>query len=355
MRPDRGSDGGRDRRPAWRRRPPAGRWDGDADRGDPHGPRRSGRQPQTATSDLDPELAALSAELAIAGARARAAMSSSASPSPAFAAGLRVRRLATGPVRDALDPRGPAGPAGSVAVPAAGPAIPSLFGQLAAPRWTALAAATVIVFASIGLTQGSSHALAPQAHLASTTATTIRRDGEVRSAVDGAAVEIGDVVSVAAGGEAVLVIGTSEARLQGGAAIQLDRLDPGSVALVQLAGRVYHRVDGPAGPAYIVRTASVTWTAQGAAFDVRREPLPGGGESATLLAVEGALAVEAADFRGSIVAGRRAVIRLDAATPDVAIGPIETAAVDDAWLAENARRDRDQGRPLGILETVTSP
>ena len=355
MRPDRGSVGGRDLRPSWRRRSRGGRWDGDADRGDPLGPRQSGLPAQTATSDLDPELAALSAELAIAGARARAAMSSSASPSPAFAASLRVRWLVARPRAEPPDPGAAAGPAGSIAVLAPAPAVPSLFGQLAAPRWTALAAATIIVFASIGLTQGSSHAVAPQAHLASTTGTTVRHDGTVRSAGDGSAVETGDVVSVAAGGEAVLVIGTSEARLGGGAAIQVDRLDPGGVTLVQLGGRVYHRVDGAAGPTYVVRTASVTWTARGAAFDVRREALPGGGESVTVLAVEGALAVEAADLTGTVVAGRRALIRLDAATPDVAIGPIEAGSVDDAWLAENARRDRDQGRPLGILETLTSP
>ena len=349
MRPD-----GRRREPRHRldgwHRASARAWDVDPTRADPGAFDGPVIPLHAAIGDLEPELAALSAELAVAGSRARAASAATAAPGSDFAAALRERLVgqlpqpaSTGPATGARD--------ATIAVPGVPQVHPvrsSLFDQLAAPRWTALTAAAVIVFAAIGLTTDRVVPVPPQAHVAAASSASIRHAGSERAAAPGATIGAGDTVAVAAGGEAILVIGGSEARLDGGATVELDRLDSGGIELIQLTGHAYHRVDVPSGASYIVRTASITWTAQGTAFDVDREVVDGG-EQVTVLAVQHAVAMAGPDLTGSVLEGRRAVVRLGGELPDVAIGDADAASLHDPWLIANARRDLDEGRPLGIL------
>jgi hypothetical protein len=344
MRPDRRFREPRHRLDGWRRAA-ARPWDVDPPRPDPaafdgpiiplHG----------ATTDLEPELAALSAELAIAGSRARVHTDPDLAPGADFAASLRDRLLAQLPQPA---PVAAAGVGGAVAVPAARPSPTALFDHLAAPRWTALAAAAVIVFAAIGVTTDRVVPVAPQAHVASASGATIRHDGTDRAATAGATIAAGDTVTVGSGGQAVLAVGESEARLGSDASVEVDRLATDGIELVQLAGRVYHRVDVPTGASYVVRTASVSWTATGTAFDVDRE-LASGGERVTVLAVQHAITIQGPDLTGSLLEGRRAVVQLGGELPEVTIGDAAPGTLDDPWLVSNARRDREQGLPLGIL------
>jgi hypothetical protein len=346
MRPDRRRREPRHRLGGWRRAS-ARAWDVDPARADPGQFDGPVIPLHAAIGDLEPELAALSAELAIAGSRALAASAAMSAPAPEFAAALRERLVGQ------LPQPAPSGPAtgprdATIAVPVAHPVRSSLFDQLAAPRWTALTAAAVIVFAAIGLTTDRVVPVPPGAHVAAASAASIRHGGSERAAAAGATIGAGDTVAVAAGGEAILVIGGSEARLDGGATVELDRLDSRGIELIQLTGHAYHRVDVPSGASYLVRTASITWTAQGTAFDVDREVVDGA-EQVTVLAVQHAVGIEGPDLTGSVLEGRRAVVRLGGELPDVAIGDADVASLHDPWLIANARRDRDEGRPLGIL------
>lgn len=323
-----------------------------------------------ATSGLEPELAALSAELAIAGARARAGTSigrvesdDELAPSATFAADLRARLLAQFPAPVAAGAAVAAGAGATRPAPLAapvtfdGPAIPgvlqpvrsALFDQLAAPRWTALAAAAVIVFAAVGLATDRVTPNVPMARIASATGASIVHGGAVRAAAAGAPLAVGDVVRVADGGDATVTIDASEARLGPGASIELDEVDASRIELVQLGGRVYHRVDVPAGQTYAVRTASITWTARGTAFDVERTALGAGTERVTVLAVQHSIAIDGPDLDGSLSEGRRAVVVLSGASPDVHLGEVDGSTLADPWLVVNAERDRAEGRSLGIL------
>ena len=326
-----------------------------------------------ATSGLEPELAALSAELAIAGARARAGTSigrvesdDELAPAAAFAADLRARLLAQLPAPVAAGAGGAAGTTGVAGVAHAAslagpvgldagatpgalrPVRSTLFDELAAPRWTALAAAALIVFAAVGLATDRVTANVPEARIASAAGASIVHGGAARAASAGATLAVGDVVRVADGGEAIVTIDASEARLGPGASIEVDEVDASAIELVQLSGRVYHRVDVPAGQTYALRTASVRWTAHGTAFDVERTAL-GGTERITVLAVQHTIAIDGPDLDGSLTEGRRAVVILGGASPDVHLGEVDGSTLADPWLVANADRDRAEGRPLGIL------
>jgi hypothetical protein len=227
-----------------------------------------------------------------------------------------------------------------------------LFEHVPAPRWTALAVVTVIAFAAIGMTPDPRAAIPAQAHVTGASAASIASGGGTRAAGAGAAFLAGDVLTVAPGGRAVLAVGTSEVRLAGGTTVELDRVAPTEVAVVQRTGRGWYRVDVGAGVSFTVRTASVVWTAHRAAFDLLRSAPGDPDDSVAVVAVQGSVAFRGPDLDGSLVEGRRAAVTLGGDLPDVAIGTAGSADLADGWLVENAGLDRDQGLPLGILTDV---
>jgi outer membrane biosynthesis protein TonB len=334
--------------------------------------------------DADPELAALASELVAAGTRARRddpAIGGDLRPSPTFAADLRARLLAGLPSAENAIAAPSARPALAAAATTAASAgawagrVPvttarnddqaqrwtlasatprirwRLFDQVTAPRWTALAAAAVIVFAAFGLSASRLAPVAPR--IASAVGATVSHDGLVRTAAAGGPLLVGDTVSVGDGGSATLQFGASEARLAAGAVVRIGRVDAEGIGLGQLAGRVYHRVDLPTGTSYVVTTASIAWTAHGTAFDLDREPLTSGrSEQVTLTAIQHAVELHGPDVDGTVGEGRRAVVILGGETPDVATTAVPGAASTDPWLIANGRLDLAQGRPLGILATL---
>ena len=334
--------------------------------------------------DADPELAALAAELAAAGTRARRddpAIGGDLRPSPTFAADLRARLLAGLPSPESAiaAPSArpvPAASATTTAIAAAwvgGAPVATnrnegkpqrstlvtatpriqwrLFDQVAAPRWTALAAAAVIVFAAFGLSASRLAPVAPR--IASAVGATVSHDGLVRTAAAGGPLLVGDTVLVGDGGSATLQFGASEARLAAGAIVRIGRVDAEGIGLGQLAGRVYHRVDVATGTSYVVTTASIAWTAHGTAFDLDREPLASGhSERVTLTAIQHAVDLHGPDVDGTVGEGRQAVVILGGETPDVSTTAVPGTALMDPWLIANGRRDLAQGRPLGILATL---
>jgi hypothetical protein len=71
-----------------------------------------------------------------------------------------------------------------------------------------------------------------------------------------------------------------------------------------------------------------------------------------MLAVQHAVDVAGPDVDATVGEGREAVVLLGGETPDVATGTVPASALSDPWLVRNARVDRSEGRPLGILATV---
>ncbi len=235
--------------------------------------------------------------------------------------------------------------------PAARPgAGPSAFSQMAAPRWTALAASAVIALAALGI---GANRLAPtsetQAVVASASAATILRNGHLAPLAAETELAPGDAVVAAPTGSVVIRLGAAEARLAGGAGVRIDELD-GGVLLEQLKGRVYHRIPTPGESAYVVATGSVTWTAAGTAFVLDREPVPGSVlERVVGTAIERSILLHGPSLAGTLVEGRQATIVLGTETPEVSTAEAPPAWFDDPWLAENARLDEaDGGEPASL-------
>ncbi|HET7030320.1 MAG TPA: hypothetical protein VFI34_07400 [Candidatus Limnocylindrales bacterium] len=224
-----------------------------------------------------------------------------------------------------------------------------LFDRVAAPRWTALTAASILAFAAIGMTTPPVAPAAPQAHLVGVVGVTLTHAGHAGAARIGSPVVRDDRVSVAAGGAATLVIGPSEIRLAGGASIEIERIDPDEVAIIQRAGRAWYRVAPATAGSFTVRAATVSWTTGAAAFDLARVALGGGRERLTTVAIEGSLRFDGPDLAGSLAEGRRASVTVGDELPDIAIGDVTRVDLADPWLVENARLDAEGGRPLGIF------
>jgi hypothetical protein len=127
--------------------------------------------------------------------------------------------------------------------------------------------------------------------------------------------------------------------------------------VTQLSGRVYHRVSVPAGGEYSVVTASVTWEANGTAFDIDRHSTAGGGEEVVGLALQHGLDLTGPQLQVSVAEGNSATVTL---TPDGStagspvIGAITAAQLGSPWLAANAALDLKLGLPLGFLATVVA-
>lgn len=228
------------------------------------------------------------------------------------------------------------------------------FGLAGWKTWVGLAAAAVVLLvAAFGPIR-----LLPVAHEAralDVAAATLIRDGVTSALENGGSLEMGDEVRVAAGGHATLLLAGSWARLDEGADVRISALGREELALDQLAGRVYHRVDRTTGR-YQVQTGPVAWTANGTAFDLERSPVPGSGaETARLVAIEHSVSVGGA---GDLVVaeGETLTVQFGPALPAEGIqGLVGDSELRGGWLARNAALDRALGYPLGVFDRLDRP
>ncbi len=231
--------------------------------------------------------------------------------------------------------------------------------RLLAPRRTAaLAIAMAVVVAVVAL---SVNAVLIPAGFAATadaaSAAALTRDGATTELAAGAALRAGDEIKVGSGGAATLRLGGSYVRMSEGADLRLDALSSNHISVDQLNGRVYHRVDLPAGADYEVRTGSVTWRAAGTAFDLDREAGPGG-EQVTALALVDSVGISGPGLDRSVAEGSSATIQLTGAggtAGQPVVAAIALPAGADSWLAWNAGQDSALGLPLGWLERLPTP
>jgi hypothetical protein len=225
-------------------------------------------------------------------------------------------------------------------------------------RWVAIGLAASVAIASVTYTSGifTSPRFAATATGAQSAA--LIRGGIPSALTAGVELREGDEIRVAPAGEATLALGGSYVRMAGGSDLKLGSFNPSHVAVNQIAGRVYHRVSVQPGGDYQVATATVIWKATGTAFDLDRETTSSGGEQVHGMALYDGLDVQGPGLRQSLSEGSGAtvVLRPDGSPAgSLAIAPIGTLALNDAWLVENADLDSRLGLPLGRLAALISP
>jgi outer membrane biosynthesis protein TonB len=312
---------------------------------------------------LDPELAAIDAELRRASDRMHRAHARDGRerPSGSFAGSLRARLLAEAaqplPAAPSASPAARAGDAPHDAPHAAsyartpGHVNPRVARRtptiLPAPRWSVLAVAAVFLASVIGLNADRLFGAPAPSRVTAAAAATIERDGAVTPLAPGTELRAGDTVRAAVrGGAASLALGGSILRLEAGAAVRLDTLTA-TIAVEQLDGRAWHRVDVPDGGAYRVTTGDLAWTAVGTAFDLERS-----GTRARLLTVEHDVLLTGPGVSLRIPEGRDAVVDTAGGDPDVSVNGVDAAAPGDPWLVANARLDHAAGFGTGWLTTA---
>lgn len=308
--------------------------------------------PFDVASDPDaPELAALEAELATAGSRLRAEETAAghAAPDGTYVAGLRRRLLASyAGAEAATDARtGTTAAAHRTRWPmsAGWPA------DVRTPRFAVVAAAAVIVLAILGSIGGVALPSPSDATAQDTAGATLVRAGQITALGPGTVLRGDDEIRVAPDGRATLALGASLVRLRAGADLRLEDVSAGHVRVELIAGRSYHRVQLPAGGTYRVITGPVTWSAQGTAFDLDREPTADGQAHVSLLGLQHAVDVAGPGLQATVGQGRAATLTLNAAgASDLEVRPIEATALEDPWLVANARQDRVLGFDLGALD-----
>jgi hypothetical protein len=321
-------------------------------------------QPMTDGLPFDAELDALDRELTAAGSTARRRLDGrrggATQPDRSFAASLRQRLQATydsdaRPIEPGHDTL-PVGSAESRPValrPQLARRTPAF---LPAPRWSFLAVAAALVIAVVGLSGPGPFPAQPLVVAGESVGATLARGTTESALVGGTELLAGDTVRVAPGGHATLELGAGRVRLDGGAAVRLDRLEGGRVELAQLSGRAWHRVVVPDGGRYRVATASLTWTAAGTAFDLDLAP---DASRVRALAIEHDVTAEGPGLRLELVEGRRADIELVAGTPTVSSEVATRAELTEPWLVANARADARLGHPVGamaeLLTALASP
>ena len=316
--------------------------------------------PFDVASDPDaPELTALAEELSAAGERVRADRRAHGfdQPRPAFAAELRSRLVAG---------YAAAGAGATTAEPgrrARGASLPFAWitraaaarsATIRAPqRWALVAVAAAVAIAVLGSISGRFLPASLEARATEAVGATIVRDGATSVLVPGTSLRAHDEIRVDATGRATLSIGAGLTRLAGGADLRLDDLSADGPRLDLLAGRSYHRVALPGGGAYVVTTGALHWTALGTAFDLDREPTGDGRDRVTLLGLQHSVVVTGPDLRATVGEGRAATADIRAGdASDLAVGPIDPSVLADPWLVANARRDRDLGFPLGVMDPL---
>jgi hypothetical protein len=287
----------------------------------------------------DPDLVGIADELSRAGIVARLSVDGAAlGPSPVFATELRARLL--GGLQTTSS--------GAIAVPSVWRRAP--LRALPAPRWTAIGAAAALLLSVIGLNASLGRPETPAAHATGVSGATIVRDGQASALAAGMALRPGDEVRVRTGGHATIMLGASEARLAGGAALRIDLVSAGRIVVDQIEGRVYHRVVAPASTIYTVETGSLDWIARGTAFDLDRASADGGGR-VTLTTIQHDVSVSGSGLTATVHEGQQAVSTPDD-TPEISIGDVPESALRDPWLIANARIDAALGYPLGILAGI---
>lgn len=297
-----------------------------------------------------PALDLLSADLAAAGRRARGRKSQvlAARPEVVFTTMLR-NRLAP-PVPLSLLPEGlPPTPVAMrlVVPPTTRRRPPALWLLVLVGLGIALIAA-----AGFAISSGILSA-APANRAGQAVDATLARAGGSQALVAGTALAAGDEVKVAGGGSATLILGSSQARLAGGADVKINALSSSTVQLALLAGRAYNRVVLPAGGAYAVVTGPYTWTATGTAFDVTRGPDPVGGEQVTILALEHSIAASGPSTNWQIPEGSSVSAVFGSPSSDeIVVGSIPPGVFVDPWLISNAKTDELLGYPIGALAGV---
>jgi hypothetical protein len=297
-----------------------------------------------------PALDLLSADLAAAGRRARGRKSQllAARPEVVFTTTLR-NRLAP-PVPLSMLPEGlPPTPVAMrlVVPPTTRRRTPPLRLVLLIGVCIALIAAAGFAISSGILTSAATNR-AGQALDA-----TLVRAGGSQALVAGTGLAAGDEVKVATSGTATLILGSSQARLAGGADVKITTLSSSTVELALLAGRAYNRVVLPAGGSYAVVTGPYTWTATGTAFDVARGPDPVGGEQVTVLALEHAIGASGPSTNRQIPEGSSVSVVFGSPSSDeIVVGSIPPSVFTDPWLIGNAKTDESLGYPIGALAGV---
>lgn len=306
----------------------------------------------------DPDRAALdllSTDLAAAGRRARTrkAQATAALPDPGFALALRGRLLlpagagvgSFGLPGFALEPEAPARSERRTA--SRGPRQFRLLAWAVAGIAILLLGGGALAVAS-GLVGGATPNRAGEVADA-----TLLRGGGSQALTAGMALAVGDEIRVAAGGHATLLLGSSQARLAGGADVKLNALSASNIQIALLAGRAYDRVVLPAGGSYEVLTGPYAWTATGTAFDLDRTKVAGGGEQVVLLALEHAVGVAGPAANQQVPEGSSVTVVFGSPSSDgLTVGPIPPADFTDPWLISNAKTDEALGYPIGALAGV---
>jgi hypothetical protein len=140
--------------------------------------------------------------------------------------------------------------------------------------------------------------------------------------------------------------------------VLLDSLDPNHIVVDQLGGRAYHRVSVGAGGDYKVVTASVSWVANGTAFDLDRHSGGAGGEEVRGLALLDGLNLTGRQVQATLNQGQSAVVELTGSGSNQGapvIGQISVQALADSWLVQNAHLDALAGLDLGDLAADVGP
>lgn len=302
--------------------------------------------------DPEPGVADLAAALAAAGARARA-RASDTQPSPTFAADLRSRLVGAAPASGGALAAMPATTPGSGTAPVLDRVRPRVVRRaplsVGLPRWSVAALAAVVVVAMLGLDGRWLHGGPVEAGVIGATDATLVRDGAAFALAAGVTLHAGDRIVTGPRGSATLALAGGETRLAGGTDVRLDGVDRGLVQLDQRAGRAWHRVAEPV-ERYVVRTADVTWTATGTAFDLDRRAGPTGGETVRAIGIERDVSIDGPALAVLMREGQVALVTLSRGAP--LVGELADATVtdlDDPWLRWNGRRDRVLGFGLGIL------
>jgi hypothetical protein len=225
-------------------------------------------------------------------------------------------------------------------------------------RWTAAGLAASVAIVTLLYGSGIFSPMRAQATADVAVSATLVRDGAASTLATGADLREGDEIRVASGGRATLTLGASIVRLDSGADLRLDSLDPNHEAVSQLAGRVYHRVRVASGGDYRVVTGSVSWAARGTAFDLERSLTGGGGEQVRGLALQHGVDLTGPQIQATLEQGAGATIQL---LPDGAPGgsPVVEAITSETlasgWLIDNAGLDARLGLPLGLLADLATP
>jgi hypothetical protein len=205
---------------------------------------------------------------------------------------------------------------------------------LPAPRWTALLIGAGFLLFVTGFNDTLFQPAPPTAMIATASGSTLVRDGSSSPLAPGTVLRGGDEVRVGADGRATIAFGKSEARLAAGSALRIDIAAPDLIALQQLGGRIFHRVAVGDDTTYTVETASLDWTAHGAAFDLGRAPDPGG-ETVTMTAVQGAVQLSGPNLLAVLDEGRLAVVRLGTGDPELTTTGARPVDLRDPWFTEN--------------------